>query len=179
MTPHLPLNDMADRHSGLTKPIADGYVEAARVCLDRHHASPQTFAIRNEEGSMAALAEWAPADACIQSAWANEIDTIEAGAYAIALAAVELCEGLYAVRRAETRTGADYYIAPSGKTIEDMEDSLRLEVSGTDAGNEATVERRLKEKIQQAAKGKSNLPAIAAVVGFQALLILLENVEMK
>lgn len=170
---------MADRHSGLTRPIADGYVEAARVCLDRHHTSPQKFAIRNEAGSLDALAEWEPAGSRIRAAWANEIDATEAGAYAFALAAVELAEGLYAVRRAETRTGADYYIAPSGKTIEDLEDCLRLEVSGTDAGNETVVEQRLKEKIQQAAKGESNLPAIAAVVGFQVSLIILKNVEIK
>mgnify|MGYP001233654689 CR=1 FL=1 len=179
MPRHLPLTDMAERHSGLTKPIADGYVEAARVCLDRHHTSPQTFAIRNAVASMDALAEWEPADARIQSAWANEIDATEAGAYAFALAAVELSEGLYAVRRAETRTGADYYIAPYGKTIEDLEACLRLEVSGTDAGNEAVVERRLKEKVHQATKGDSNLPAMATVVGFQALLIIVENVGMK
>ncbi len=128
---------------------------------------------------MDALAEWEPADARIQSAWANEIDATEAGAYAFALAAVELSEGFFAVRRAETRTGADYYIAPYGKTIEDLEDCLRLEVSGTDTGNEAIVERRLKEKVRQAIKGDSNLPAMATVVGFQAALIIMENVGMK
>lgn len=176
---HLPLTDMAERHSGLTKPIADGYAEAARVCLDRHHTSPQTFAIKNADRSMDALAEWEPADARIQSAWANEIDATEAGAYAFALAAVELSERLYAVRRAETRTGADYYVAPYGKTLEDLEDCLRLEVSGTNTGNEAVVERRLREKVQQAIKGDSNLPALATVVGFQASLIIIENVAMK
>src|SRR4030042_3819615 len=177
--PLLPLTAMEERHSGLTKPIANGYLEAARVCLDRHHTPAQTFSIRNAARAMAALAEWEPASARIQSAWANEIDATEAGAYAFALAAVELSEGLYAVRRAETRTVADYYIAPCGKTIEDLEDCLRLVVSGTDTGNEAAVERRLKEKVQQATKGDSNLPAMATVVGFQASLIIMEKGEMK
>jgi hypothetical protein len=42
-------------------------------------------------------------------------------------------------------------------------------VSGISAGTSSDVNRRLQEKIAQAAKGKSNLPAIAAVVGFKVL----------
>jgi hypothetical protein len=41
----LLLNDMAERHPGLTSAIAANYLEAARVCLDRHHKSPQQFAL--------------------------------------------------------------------------------------------------------------------------------------
>jgi hypothetical protein len=44
-----------------------------------------------------------------------------------------------------------------------------LEVSGISAGVSSDVKRRLREKVTQAARGKSNLPAMAAVVGFKAL----------
>jgi hypothetical protein len=44
-------------------------------------------------------------------AWANTTDTTETGAYGIAIAAVEVTDGLVTVARAETRTGADYAIA--------------------------------------------------------------------
>jgi hypothetical protein len=54
---------------------------------------------------------------------------------------------------------------------------LRLEVSGIDRGTAAAVARRLQQKIEQAAAGNSNLPAMAGVVGFLAELILLEVVE--
>ena len=37
------------------------------------------------------------------------------------------------------------------------------------AGASAEIQRRLREKVAQAARGQSNLPAIAAVVGFKAL----------
>jgi hypothetical protein len=54
---------------------------------------------------------------------------------------------------------------------------LRLEVSGIDRGTAAAVAHRLQQKIEQAAAGNSNLPAMAGVVGFLAELILLEVVE--
>jgi hypothetical protein len=40
-----------------------------------------------------------------------------------------------------------------------------------------TIARRLRSKVSQASKGKSNLPAIACVVGFQAAKIAIELVE--
>ena len=91
----------------------------------------------------------------------------------MSLAAVEALEGLVAVKRAHTLTGADYYIAPVGSNPDDLEDCVRLEVSGVSAGNKAVVESRLRSKLQQAAKGASNLPALAAVVGFKEQLIAL------
>ncbi len=175
----LPLHDMADRHPGLTPPLAESYLQAARVCLDRHHSSPTEFSIRDGESGMSAIAVWESADDRTRGAWANEIDTTEAGAYACALAAVEVSEGLVAIRRADNRTGADYYIAPPGQKLEDLEGCLRLEVSGTDTGTSATIMRRLREKLEQAGRGKSNLPAMAGVVGFEACLIVLERVEQQ
>ena len=50
-----------------------------------------------------------------------------------------------------------------------------VEVSGVDAGPESTVNRRLKDKLAQAAAGSSNLPAMAGVVGFKAKLIMLAD----
>jgi hypothetical protein len=73
------------------------------------------------------------------------------------------------VRRAETLTGADWYIAHDGTEIEDLESCIRLEVSGINAGASSDIRRRLREKVAQAARGNSNLPAMAAVVGFKAL----------
>jgi len=73
------------------------------------------------------------------------------------------------VGRAETLTGADWYVAPNGTSIEDLENCIRLEVSGISAGASADINRRLREKVAQAARGESNLPAIASVVGFKAL----------
>lgn len=83
---------------------------------------------------------------------------------------------MFAVRRAETGTGADYYIGPQGAGMDDLEDCLRLEVSGVSDGDEKVVTKRLLEKIQQAQRGNSSLPAIAGVVGFSAKLLAFRDV---
>src|ERR1039458_716941 len=160
MAPTLPLEQMADRHQALTPALAESYLEAARVCLDRHHTSPQAFTIQTKTSASQATARWNAPDDRVRGAYANMTDATEAGAYACMIAAVELVEGLFAVRRAETGTGADYYVAPVGKGIEDFEDCLRLEVSGTDAEAQSAVERRLREKVQQTLDGSSSLPAV-------------------
>ena len=175
--PRLPIHDLAERHSGLTQDIAANLTEGARVCLDRHHESPVTFGVREAESEVVVLVDWEPTDQRTRYAWANELDTTESGACACVLAAVELMNGLVAVRRAETGSGADYYIAVPGTQADDLEDCVRLEVSGVGRGGTAIVARRLREKLDQTAAGKSNLPAIAGVVGFYARIILLSRLE--
>lgn len=177
--PLLPVKDLSGRHYGLIPCIADGYEAAARVCLDRHHTSPVRVEIGTASAEKVARVEWERADDRTRGALKNDIDTTEAGAYACVIAAVELAEGLYAVGRAETGTGADYYVALAGKRVEDFEDCWRLEVSGTDRGNNAAVARLLRRKVQQAKEGNSNLPALAGVIGFEVMSILIEYVNLK
>lgn len=172
MNPTLPFADLAARHPGVSVGIGLSFEEAARVCLDRHHASPTALQIRDNGSESIADAHWIASDEALRNAWANEIDATEAGAYALALATVELGRGLFAVRRAETRTGADYYVDQSAAAPNDLETAIRLEVSGTDEGSPQALETRLKQKLEQAGKGVSNLPAMAVVVGFSEKRIL-------
>ena len=58
-----------------------------------------------------------------------------------------------------------------------MENCFRLEVSGTNL-DKAEVKKRLRIKIEQTKKGNSNLPALAAIVGFKVHLILLQTVDI-
>ena len=108
-------------------------------------------------------------------AWNNVDDATRDGAYIIAIAVIEAELGMVALSRAETRTGADYYVGPPD--THDLENALRLEVSGVDRGSARIVRARLKEKIAQARRGASNLPAMASVVGFREAAILLHNVD--
>ena len=86
--------------------------------------------------------------------------------------------GLVAIARAETLTGADYYIGLPDSDADDLEGCFRLEVSGMNRGIRAAISQRLREKVNQAASGKSSLPAIAIVVGFSAQLIMVETVKL-
>ena len=174
--PSLPIHDMHRRHPGLTKATASSYGEALRVCLDRHHRSPTTFDLINDGQALSTDADWHPTDRQTRRAWANEFVATEFGAYACILAACELAEGLVAIERADTGTGADYYLAPPDET-DDLENALRVEVSGLNAGSPTEIQSRLQQKMTQAAAGSSPLPAVAGVVGFRERLILLSRVE--
>src|ERR1039458_150453 len=165
----LRLDGLHERHPGITQALGESYVEAAAVCWSRHHQPPINVTLNHADKSESRIVNFVVPDIRVRNAHANEIDATETGAYAVSLAAVEAVVGLVAVRRAETLTGADWYIAREGTEIEDLESCIRLEVSGINAGSSSDVRRRLGEKVAQAARGQSNLPAMAAVVGFKVL----------
>jgi hypothetical protein len=173
----LQFENLSDRHFGVTPAIGAAYAEAVSVCLERHYSSPQEMLVRDGIGEIKSTAEWQAPDERTRNGWANKDDATEYGAYGLALAAAELTRGMVAVRRAETRTGADYYLGPPTTPADDLEASLRLEVSGTDEGNESVISSRLRQKLEQAATGACNLPAIATVVGFAALAIVTADVK--
>lgn len=175
--PQLRLDLLHERHSGLTASLGGTFTEAASVCLNRHHVSPVEITVSCSTGLNTRRVEFGKPDARTLNAWANDIDTTESGAYGVCLAAVEAEEGLVAVRRAETLTGADWYVAPIGTAPEDLENCFRLEVSGIDTGGQSIVNARLKQKIDQTRRGASNLPAIASVVGFKELAIAIKKVS--
>jgi len=172
----LLLESLYERHIGLTPPLGGAFLEAASVCLSRHHFSPVEIQIACNGRRSARLVEFQRPDVRVLNAWANNIDTTESGAYGVCLAAVEVEEQLVAVRRAETLTGADWYVAPIGTEPDDLESCFRLEVSGLDAGGRAEVAARLRQKVEQTRRGASNLPAIASVVGFKEKSVAIQKV---
>src|SRR3989338_5681746 len=173
----LPLESLHERHSGLTPALSDTFLEAASVCLSRHHDSPVEIEILRNGETNTRLAEFEKPDARTINAWSNDIDTTEIGAYGVCLAAVEIEEQLIAIKRAETLTGADWYIAPIGTAPDDLELCFRLEVSGLDSGSRSAIDTRLRQKIEQTRRGASNLPAIASVVGFKERIIAIKKVN--
>jgi hypothetical protein len=179
----LSFEDLSTRHPGVSSGISNCYAEAVRVCLSRHHQSKMgytskvEFSLKDNGRIEAAIAEWNKPDIGLEKAWANADDATRDAAYALALAAVEITRGLVAVSRAETRTGADYYLGNPDAAPDDLEAGIRLEVSGTDEGGESAINRRLRQKLEQASKGRSNLPAMASVVGFRALQIVSADVK--
>jgi len=174
--PELPIQDLDKRHPGLTPSLAGCYHEAACVSLSANFSPPQDFAVTHDQSENIAEVQWQPPDARCNRAWANRNDATRDGAYACAIAAAELILGLYAKGRAETLTGADYYVTAIIEESDDFENCIRLEVSGTQS-DEYEVRRRLNEKVQQARAGKSYLPAIAAVVGFKSKCIRMRSVN--
>jgi hypothetical protein len=167
---------MHERHRALTEAVASAYEEAASVCLARHHSSPVAISTSDNGVDCPAQISWETPDSRTLTAWANIVDTTEAGAYCCVIAGVEQLRGLFAVRRAETGTGADYYLGPQGSGEDDLEGCLRLEVSGVDGGSADVVAARMRAKSRQAKRGNSSLPALAGVIGFSAKLLMVCDV---
>lgn len=172
----IDIHFMEKRHRALTPSIAGMYKEAASVCLSRHHTSPVTVALSDNGAHSVAEINWVHPTSQVIDAYANKTDTTELGASGCVIAAIELLRGLFAVRRAETGTGSDYYIAPLGSGVDDLEDCLRLEISGLSDGDNKEVRRRLLQKVAQARDGNSSLPALAGVIGFSAKLLMIQDV---
>ena len=170
---------MDERHRALTPAIAAAYREAAEVCLSRHHVSPAEVTLSDNGNETLGRLEWSLPGNRTLSAWANDIETTEAGAYGCVIAGLEELRELFAVRRAETGTGADYYVGPLGAGEDDIEDCIRLEVSGINAGERRELVRRLLQKTQQAREGRSSLPAIAGVFGFLAKTLMIQDVPQS
>jgi hypothetical protein len=173
----LPLRNLHEHHRALTVAVGGSYEEAAAVCLQRHHAPPTELTLFDNDTRSIREVSWMPPDERTRNAWANTTDATEAGAYACVIAGVETLRGLVAVRRAETGTGADYYIGPVGAGMSDLEDCYRLEVSGVDQGDHREILKRLHLKVRQARDGNSSLPALAGVMGFAERLLMVQDVS--
>jgi len=124
-----------------------------------------------------AALEWELPSARARAGWANHPEATEHGACALVLASVESALGLVAISRAETRSGADYYVAPVGSDPTEMESAIRLEISGVDSGSVRLLYGRVRRKIEQVLRGTGDLPAFVGVVGFGCKRIVLEAVE--
>ena len=163
------------RHPGLSAAVCMALSEAAEVCLARHHPPPDTrFSVDCRGSRTSVLLRWQGPDDTAKRAWNNRDDATRDGAYIVSVAVVEAELGLVAVSRAQTRTGADYYVAqPDAR---DLEGAYRLEVSGVDAGDLREIRSRLRKKEKQARQGKSSLPAYAIVVGFREASVMISLV---
>jgi hypothetical protein len=176
--PLLPIAGLANRHIGLTQEIAAYYLQAANICLSRHHEPPCDFEIKEKVRTQSVSIEWQLPNQRQLDAWANQTDATEAGACACALAAVELLTGLVAVRRAETLSGIDYYLGRAGQLDDVFGGSMRLEISGTHLGWQE-VESRLRRKLLQVEQGQSDGNAMAIIVGFQIKMIVIGRLEAE
>lgn len=171
----LILENLETRHPALTSAMAAAFYEAASVCFDRHHSKPSQIDVYFDDSrTITLIADWLDISPTMVRTYANTIDTTEWGAYGVSFAAIEW-EGLVAIHRAETMSGADFYVAPEGSDPDDLENAVRLEVSGTDAGTRSTCRQRLKAKVDQTKKAKHSVPAIASVVGFSEKIVLVSG----
>jgi hypothetical protein len=99
------------RHPGVSDAVCEALSEAAEVCLVRHHEPPRTsLRVTCVGKDSIKFVRWATPDETAQRSWRNRDDATRDGAYVVSLAVVEHELGMVVLSRADTRTGADYYI---------------------------------------------------------------------
>ena len=160
-------------HPGLTASLSKAFEEAASVCLERRCSSPTDFSLSCSDRLTLRRLAWSKPDDRQRRAWANDIDRVEAAAYGVSLAAVEVELGLVATARMPTLSGADYFLVPRGRKVDDLEDAFRLEVSGTESSETHRIHARLRAKVAQVAHPSD--PSLACVVSFGARRILIRQ----
>jgi hypothetical protein len=181
----LDIYDLHSRHH-IGKGATDSYVEAALVCLDRHHvAAEMTWSVQKDgEPPAQYVVERRPPTAAHYRSGRNRDEATELGACAMVLAASDRHLGLVALSRAEGLTGSDFYLIPASANVAPdpdldlfRDDRIRLEVSGISDDDARGLEARVRQKVLQARAGHSPLPAIAGVVGFRTARIVFRTAK--
>ena len=173
------LSVFSSTHTGVIECLATSMCISAFVCLGRHHSPPQTkIAVSIDSNEKSHVLTWrAPTVQEIASNYSNQ-DATRDGAYAVALVCVEKRLNLYAVGRAEDRSGADWLLAPIGYKSDtelpncDDPSVVRLEVGGY---NDESLAYQLKKKVRQLQVGDSDSHGIAAVVGFDRAKVMIQT----
>lgn len=182
--PYLDIYGLHRAHA-LNEELTDVFAAAATVALDQHHTSPQAWSVQLDEqdARLYAVAWRAPTDGDRRT-YGNDDETTELGACAIALAAAEAHLGLVAYARARPRTGIDFYLLATRADLLDIVSydfdhraAVGLEVSGINRDDSATMNNRLRAKVEQVRKGDSPDRAIAGVVGFQTARVVFRTAK--
>lgn len=179
--PNLDL--LHERHRGLNQQAAEFFAQAASVILDQHHLPPIAAKVGNHGSpDYPYELDWSPSTDRDRDVHANDEDATRDGAYSLAIASAEVHLGLVAVSRAKSRSGADYIVESpdqSSATQDELnwENSYRLEVSGINrCQSSASLAYRLRQKVDQARRGDSDLPAIAGVVAFSLAQVKFQSI---
>lgn len=139
--------------------------EAAAVCLDYHHHKQQTDIHLLGDLTNQFKLVWQEVDQKMRDSRNDMENTVEHGAYCLAMLVIEKEVGLKVTKQSQKRTGFDYWLSSSND--KGLQGYARLEVSGILKGTKHQVSYRLKEKVQQTQKSDNlNIPAYVVVVEF-------------
>lgn len=138
------------------------FAEAAAVCLDANSHLPGVTLI--VEGDLTGQFElvWSEVTQQMKDSRSDLEDTVESGAYCLAMLVIEKLTQLKVTKQSQKRTGFDYWLG--NEQSFGMQHLARLEVSGILKGTKGQINQRLKEKVQQTKKSDHlNIPAYIVV----------------
>jgi hypothetical protein len=177
-TKALPIATLHEHHYGVDETLSATYARAALVCLERHHKPPVSVQVSADTvGTDQYQVDWEPLKKRAKTAYGNPVDASHLGAYGLVLAALEAHLNMVTVDRAPIGSGSDCYVQPLGTDTNpddgklDMEQAMRLEVSGIDCDSAAAFNAHVRRKVAQVHNGSSIYPGMAGVAGYKLLKI--------
>jgi hypothetical protein len=142
--------------------------EAAGVCLDdQGHAPGCLLTVEGCRDCHLALF-FCSVDATRRATWNDQEEATEQGAYGVALLLLHEIEGQTVITRSRKGTGFDYWVGKNEGAL--FQQKARLEVSGIRRGGSAIVERRVRQKTQQAGPGRGGIQTYVAIIEYSAPL---------
>ncbi|MEM8528286.1 MAG: hypothetical protein AAGG68_26825 [Bacteroidota bacterium] len=151
--------------SYLTTVRCADFSEAAAVCLDHNcHNQEATLSVSGDLQAEFNLM-WKEVNQQMRDSREDMQDSVESGAYCLAMLVIEKLTKLKVFKQSQKGTGFDFWL--SDESIDGFEASARLEVSGILKGSMSQIENRLKEKVEQTRRSDTmELPAYVVVVEF-------------
>jgi hypothetical protein len=140
-------------------------VQSAVLCLEGEgHHSGVRLAVHGSFEAAFGLVWSMDVTEAMRRYWNDPDDTVEQGAYALALLILRSLARLTVLERSRKGTGFDWWLAAEDNLFQA---SARLEVSGIRRGSTRRINARLKERMAQTTRSDpSGLTAYVAVVEF-------------
>ncbi len=148
---------------GVSRSRGAAFAEAAAVCLDEcMHPNGVEMGVTGDLTARYRV-HWPELDEHAHSAWADDTEAAEHGAYGIAVLVVTDRTDLAVIRRSLKGTGFDYWLgSPSDP---DFQNKGRLEASGKRRSAKG-LDGRATQKANQMDRSNRDLPGYAVVVDF-------------
>ena len=161
----LDLAKLGDGLPAITPAYGQSLAEAGAVCLESQgHEVGVDIAV---EGDFTARfnIHWGAVTDQMRRCWKDAEYATEQAAYGIAFLIVQQLTDYTVIERSIRGTGFDYWLGIAADELP-FERRVRLEVSGVLQGTTGRVNARVKEKVVQANRYASKLPAYVVVVEF-------------
>jgi len=161
----LTLEDLLEDFPHIPPECGSVLVQSAVLCLEgQGHTSGALLTVQGSFNTAFRLQWSMDVTEAMRRYWNDPDETVEQGAYGLALLLLRSLAGLTVLERSRKGTGFDWWLASADNLFQA---AARLEVSGIMRGSARRVKGRLKERLAQTMRSDpSGLTAFIAVVEF-------------
>lgn len=164
--PKINLEDLKQGLPAITAAYGESLAQAAAVCFeDQKHTCGVELSV-NGNFNAAFETYWTAVDDQMRRCWNDLEFTTEQAAYGVAFLLIRAVTEFTVIERSRKGTGFDYWLGYEEDQDLPFANKARLEVSGIRNGNNSTVNKRVKQKLNQTNVSDGYLPAFVVVVEF-------------